>query len=228
MEQITWSLTSNSYSGMWYSDYLPISTSKRYVYCALRFIQYPLIKHSYDNTGHKYNITRITTSDFRLDLQKYKEYSPLFLSTTFALQYGLSFASIIAVLFHVGLFHGKEIWMRFRMSRSEPKDIHGKLYEKYPEVPLWWFAAMLLVMIGLGIVTVLKYDLQLPIWAYFFSLVMAAFFIIPIGMIYAITVSHTDSQGGCLANRNFRTFKLVSMSSLNWLSLTCFLVDQWQ
>lgn len=94
----------------------------------------------------------------------------------------------MAVLVHVGLFHGKEIWLRFRASRDEPKDIHRKLYEKYPEVPLWWFLVIFLAMIGLGIATCKMYDLQLPIWGYLFGVFMAAFFIVPIGMIYAITV----------------------------------------
>jgi hypothetical protein len=90
----------------------------------------------------------------------------------------LSFATIVAVIVHIGLFHGKEIWRRFRDSRSEPKDIHGKLYEKYDEVPLWWFGAMFLAMIGVGLATILKYDLQLPVWAYFLALFMSAFFIV--------------------------------------------------
>ena len=38
-----------------------------------------------------------------------QEYSPLFLSTTFSLSYGLSFAAIAAVIFHTILFHGQEI-----------------------------------------------------------------------------------------------------------------------
>jgi hypothetical protein len=148
-----------------------------------------LITNSYDNMAKTYKINNIIKPDFTLDLVKYKSYSPLFLSTTFALQYGLSFATIIAVIVHVALFHGKEIWMRFRASRSEPKDIHGKLYEAYEEVPQWWFIAMFVIMIGVGLATVLKYDLQLPVWAFFFAIFMAAFFIVPIGMIFAITVS---------------------------------------
>jgi hypothetical protein len=89
----------------------------------------------------------------------------------------------VAVIVHIGLFHGKEIWLRFRSSRSEPKDIHGKLYEKYDDVPLWWFGVMFLIMIGVGLATVLKYDLQLPVWAYFFALLMSAFFIVSLSSI---------------------------------------------
>jgi hypothetical protein len=39
------------------------------------------------------------------------------MSTLFALSYGLSFAAIAATITHVALFHGKEIYRRFRASQ---------------------------------------------------------------------------------------------------------------
>jgi hypothetical protein len=80
------------------------------------------------------------------------------LSTTFALQYGLSFATIIAVVTHTALFHGKEIWNRARHARKEPKDIHGKLMEAYRESPQWWFLVMFAIMFALGMFTVLHWN----------------------------------------------------------------------
>lgn len=65
------------YTNTWYSKYLPISSDT-----------------SYDNTGALYDVTRIITPEGTFDEEKYKAYSPLFLSTTFALAYGLSFASV--------------------------------------------------------------------------------------------------------------------------------------
>jgi hypothetical protein len=137
----TWIVTAAiSFSNQWYSKYLPISDSS-----------------SYDNTATQYNVSKILTPDFRLDLEKYKNYSPIFLSTTFALQYGLSFATIISVVTHTALYHGKEIWFRVRNSRKEPKDIHGKLMEAYPEAPQWWFMVVFVSMVVLGFVTVLHW-----------------------------------------------------------------------
>ncbi len=49
---------------------------------------------SYDNTGAAYDVTKILNDDTTLNFRKYEAYSPLFLSTTFAVSYGLSFASI--------------------------------------------------------------------------------------------------------------------------------------
>jgi hypothetical protein len=55
---------------------------------------------SFDNTGAKYNVSAILTADATFDLESYEAYSPLFLSTTFAISYGLSFASITATITH--------------------------------------------------------------------------------------------------------------------------------
>lgn len=55
---------------------------------------------SFDNTGSSYNVSRILTADKTFDQEAYESYSPLFLSTTFAISYGLSFAGITATLTH--------------------------------------------------------------------------------------------------------------------------------
>ena len=34
---------------------------------------------TYDNTGSQYNVTRVLTKDFTLDVAEYEKYSPLFL-----------------------------------------------------------------------------------------------------------------------------------------------------
>jgi OPT family small oligopeptide transporter len=107
------------YTNTWYAKWLPMSDST-----------------SYDNTGTKYNVSRIITPEYTLDAQKYAEYSPLFLSTTFALTYGLSFASIISVMVHTYLYHGKEIWYRMKAARNQEDDVHMKLMKKYKEVRL--------------------------------------------------------------------------------------------
>jgi hypothetical protein len=79
-----WILTPALYfTNTWYSKYMPISSGG-----------------SFDNTGTKYNVTRILTADATFDEESYKAYSPLFLSTTFAISYGLSFASITATITH--------------------------------------------------------------------------------------------------------------------------------
>jgi len=158
------------YSGHWYAAYLPISDSS-----------------SYDNTGSVYNVSKILTPEFTLDLAKYQSYSPLFLSTTFSLAYGLSFAAISAVFVHTALFHGQDIYDRMRSSRTDDDDIHNRMMRKYPDAPNWWYGVLLLVMIGLSLATILVYPTHLSWWAFFIAILISLVWTIPIGMIQGIT-----------------------------------------
>jgi len=106
------------YSGTWSAKYLPMSDST-----------------TYDNTGASYNVSRILTPKFTLDVDAYTAYSPLFLSTTFAMSYGLSFAAIASLIVYTYLNHGKQIWGQFRNSTKEEPDIHMRLMSKYKEAP---------------------------------------------------------------------------------------------
>lgn len=166
-----WIVTSAvHYSGMFYFQYLPISDS-----------------NSYDNTGALYNVSKILTPEFTFDAVKYSQYSPLFLSTTFTLCYGLSFAGIIAVLVHTGLFHGTDIWARFRRIGSEDEDVHNRLMSRFKPVPIWWYAAVFLVMIGMALGVVLGFPTHLSWWAFFIALIISAVWFVPLGIIMAST-----------------------------------------
>src|SRR5258707_715510 len=100
----------------------------------------PLVSsHSFDNTGASYNVTRIINADASFNLEAYQAYSPLFISATFAMSYGLSFASITATLTHIFLYYRKQIWTQARRSLSEQPDIHARLMSVYKEVPDWWY-----------------------------------------------------------------------------------------
>jgi len=169
---IFWWLTTIGlhYSGHWYAEYLPISDSS-----------------SYDNTGSVYNVSKILTPEFTLDLAKYKTYSPLFLSTTFSLTYGLSFATIAAVMVHTVLFHGEDIYARLRASKTDEEDVHNRMMQKYPEAPDWWYGVLLIVMVAISLVTCLAYPTHLAWWAFLIALVIALVWTIPIGIVQATT-----------------------------------------
>ncbi|KAJ5108826.1 hypothetical protein N7456_005501 [Penicillium angulare] len=159
-----------AYSGALYSAYLPINTST-----------------TYDNKQQQYNVSRILGPNFSFDEAKYKAYSPMFLPPTFALNYGLSFAALTAVIVHVILFHRKEIWYRAKASRDQEPDVHLMLMKKYREAPDWWYAALFLLAIALGLAGVLGYDSQLPWWGFFVSIIIAVIFIVPTCMILGVT-----------------------------------------
>ncbi|KDQ52977.1 hypothetical protein JAAARDRAFT_137861, partial [Jaapia argillacea MUCL 33604] len=166
-----WFLTPILYfTNTWYAEYMPISSRK-----------------SYDNTLSSYNVTRILNPDSTLNYEKYLAYSPLFLSTTFAISYGLSFASITAVLTHTVLNFRKQIWAQSHRSLSDQPDIHARLMSRYPQVPEWWYLCLFLVMFILGIVSIEVWPTELPVWAFVLALVIAFTYVVPVGMIQAIT-----------------------------------------
>ncbi|GLI75553.1 hypothetical protein PoHVEF18_003810 [Penicillium ochrochloron] len=150
-----------AYTGSFYSKYLPINTSS-----------------TYDNTQHSYNVSKILGAGFTFDEEAYKAYSPMFLAPTFALNYGLSFAALTAVIVHIILFHRKEIWHRFRAAQNQEPDIHLVMMKKYREVPDWWYAALFLASVALGLAGILAYDSQLPWWGFFVSIIVGAVFVV--------------------------------------------------
>ena len=169
-----WIITPALYfSNVWYAQYLPMLSS-----------------HAYDNTGAQYNVTQILSSSngkTTLDSAKYHSYSPLFLPIVFAFQYGLSFASVTATLSHTFLYFRKQIWVQARRSMSEQADIHARLMSRYKEVPDWWYGGIFLSMFGMGVISIQAWPTELPVWAFLVALLIAAIYIVPIGMIFAIT-----------------------------------------
>lgn len=158
------------YTNTWYSQYMPISS-----------------RGSYDNTGATYNVTAILTPQGTLNATMYHNYSPLFLSTTFALSYGLSFASITAIIMHTLLYFRKQIWVQSRRSLSEQPDIHARLMSRYQQVPDWWYLVIFVVMFVFGIISIEVWHTQMPVWAFILALIIGFVYTIPIGMIQAIT-----------------------------------------
>jgi OPT family small oligopeptide transporter len=159
-----------NFSGVWYGDYVSISQNS-----------------ILDNTGAIYNTTKILTPEHVVDPAKYEAYSPLFLSTGNAFAYGLSFASIAALVSHTYLFHGPEIWRRWRSSSGELDDVHMKIMRKYKLVPTWWYLALLAVMIAFAFVSALAFPTGMAWYSVILSLVIAGTWTIPIGIIQAFT-----------------------------------------
>lgn len=158
------------YSNTWYAQYLPLSSSS-----------------SYDRFGQTYNVSKIIDkATLTFDKAAYLEYSPLFLSTTFAISYGLSFAAMFATLVHTALFHGKDIINQFK--RKEKPDVHMRLMrDNYKEVPEWWFLAVFLIFFALSVVTIRCWNTEMPVYALIIALLIAIVFLLPVGIIFALT-----------------------------------------
>lgn len=157
------------YSNTWYAQYLPISSSG-----------------SYDRYAQVYNVSKIINKEtLTFDEAAYQNYSPLYLSTTFALSYGLSFASILATITHTICFHGREIIEQIKM--KEKPDVHMRLMKNYKEVPDWWFMIVFVVFFGLSIATIRAWNTEMPVWALVVAILIAIVFLLPVAIIYART-----------------------------------------
>ncbi|KAK6936646.1 Oligopeptide transporter, OPT superfamily [Dillenia turbinata] len=140
--------------------------------------------------GSKYDISSIVNSEFQLDVDAYTRTGPLYLSTFFAMTYGIGFATLTATVVHVILFHGRDIMELSRAAFREKKmDIHTRLMKNYKQVPMWWFLVILVLNIAAILFACWHYNevLQLPWWGVLLACGIAIFFTLPIGIIYATT-----------------------------------------
>ncbi|KAI2637347.1 OPT oligopeptide transporter protein-domain-containing protein [Xylaria nigripes] len=195
------------YTGAWYSQFLPMSDAS-----------------TYDNTGANYDVPRILTTDFTLDEAAYQAYSPLFISTTFAISYGLSFAAITALVVHTFLYYRNTIWAQYQNSTHEKPDIHMKLMRKYKEAPSWWYTSLFVGVLALSLFAILYYPTNLTWWAFLLAVAIAFAFALPIGIVEAVTSQEIGlnvltefiygyiQPGRPLALMLFKTYGYITMS----------------
>lgn len=158
------------YNNVWNSQYLPISSL-----------------NAYDNTGQPYDVLRVLNADATRDLSAYKVYSPLYLPIAFAMSYGLSFLSITATLSHAMIHFYKPIRLQIGRSMREQPDIHARLMSHYPQVPDWYYLCIFVVTFVFACVCIEVWPSGMTIWALVIALVVSVVYVIPIGMIQAIT-----------------------------------------
>lgn len=83
----------------------------------------------------------------------------------------------------------REIYDRYTASYKEKEDIHTRLMKTYPEIPSWWFYAMLVgtFAASLFLCIFLKDQVQMPWWGLIFACALAFLFTLPISIITATT-----------------------------------------
>ena len=140
----------------------------------------------FDNTGAQYNLSAIINNN-AFDQAKYEQYSPMFLPITYIVTYGTIFATYSSMLVHTLLWYRKDIARQCRRSLKDERDIHSRLMSKYPEVPRWWFLTLGIVSLVMCIIGIKVCDTNLPVWAFFLALVFAVVFVLPFGILQAIT-----------------------------------------
>ncbi|TRM57392.1 OPT oligopeptide transporter protein-domain-containing protein [Schizophyllum amplum] len=158
------------YTNAFYAQYMPVSS-----------------RSAYDNTGAEYNLTRILTADATIDIDAYRAYSPLYLSITFVMCYGLSFLAISATVTHAIIHFYKPIMINLKRSLREQPDIHARLMSRYQQVPEWHYVAIFVVTFAFACACIEVWPSGMTIWALLVALVISLLYLVPIGMIQAVT-----------------------------------------
>ncbi|KIH94024.1 hypothetical protein SPBR_05582 [Sporothrix brasiliensis 5110] len=181
--------------GLWYANafsaaYLPLNSNR-----------------VFDHHGALYNVSRAVDADGLFDAAKYAAYSPAFLSAGNINVYVFSFAIYTATLAYAVLYQWHEIRLGFaavfdslvgfvrpRRARARAfsraahyEDVHNRLMARYPEVPAWWFAAVLVLATVCGIAGVALWPTHTSPGVVFYGLGLCVVFIVPIGVIRAMT-----------------------------------------
>lgn len=163
------------YTNTWNAKYMPMFDSS-----------------SYDRFGQPYEVSKVIPksnglSPPVLDVNQYNNYSMIYLPSALTVSYFLSFASITAVLVHVGLFHGKSMWKQMRSSPADSTDVHMQLMSKYKEAPYWWYLVLFLGSFAMGIGAVEGWPTGLPWWGFIVAIVLGGVFFLPVGVIQALS-----------------------------------------
>jgi OPT family small oligopeptide transporter len=158
------------------------------------FAYFPISSYvTFDNTGALYQVQEIITNGV-FNEAKYVAYSPVFLSTTLALAYGISFASFPSVFVHTFLWFRKDIIRRFRSSLKDERDVHSRLMQVYPEVPAWWYGLVGVIAFAFFCAAIEIIPTQMPIWAAVVGVLLSSTLAIPLAMLQAITNQQVPTQ----------------------------------
>ncbi|KAF8928404.1 hypothetical protein BGZ47_001656 [Haplosporangium gracile] len=192
---------------------------------------YPILSADLFRTNGSYWIKdEVLNANGHLDPEKYNTYGPMRMDSFFALTYGVGFAGLTATIVHVILYNGKELVQRWKSARLENEDIHSRLMRVYPEVPDWWYASLFVISLGLSFVACIVYN-YMPWWAVFLAMAIAIFFVLPVGIVQAVTNQQPGLNiiteyvigyilpGDPIANVTFKTYGyIVNVQALTFTS----------
>lgn len=153
----------------------------------------------YDRYGSKYNMSRVITSDNLFDNNLYREYSQVYIGAGNLTMLGAYYALYTCAFTYIMMGEWKTAFLAFRgvyksffekrgtSAYASFKDPHSRMMAKYPEVPDWWFVAVLVVAIGVGAGAICGYPTGTPFWAIIVVILVSVAILIPVIMVFATT-----------------------------------------
>lgn len=169
----------------------------------------------FTNTGDYFQVDEILT-DGLLDQAKYQAYSPPFYSAANLISYGAFFLFYPFNFLYTSYVHWDATKLAVSLTYSNLKeslldlkagnwkksfavqdnnhtllkydDPHSKMMSRYKETPDWYFWAILVVSVVLGILCVEVYpETKTPVWGIFLALAMNLVFLVPLNILYSTT-----------------------------------------
>ncbi|KAI8982517.1 OPT family small oligopeptide transporter [Pilobolus umbonatus] len=196
------------YTDVWDSQTFPIITSALF-----------------NKNGELWNNTLVLNEKNVLDPVLYEQHGPLRMTSFFAFTYGIGFAGIASILTHTALYHGRDIITQFRNSRSKKNtDIHHKLMQSYDEVPHLWYIIVFFSSFCVSFAVIYCWPIYLPWWGLILAICIPVIFVLPIGIIQAVTNQQPGLNvltefiigfalpGHPIANVTFKTYGYISMT----------------
>ncbi|WVQ95348.1 OPT family small oligopeptide transporter [Kwoniella sp. CBS 9459] len=201
--------------------------------------------HVFDNAGKAFNVQKVIDDRGIFDAAKYQAYSQPWMAAGNLVVYWWFFAQYAATVSYAFLFHRKEIshgfkslWRSIRRGRKEDKidedelseDIHCRLMRSYPEVPEWWYLIVLLAAMAFGMAGIGAWQTYTNPAVVLFGIAMALIFIIPVGLVTAITglqvtmnvlaelIGGSWTPGNALAMNYFKAFGYITTAQAIYFS----------
>ncbi|GJJ70077.1 hypothetical protein EMPS_02426 [Entomortierella parvispora] len=162
------------YPGLYYSD-------------AWGAKSYPIRSYGlFDTEGGSYNIFKVIDDQLNFNQAAYEAYGPVRIPMSTAMSMGLGFAVLSATCTHTVLYHGRDLKDFLTSGIWGREDVHTRMMRAYPEVPDLWYQILMIVMTLMTVIT-LAVNGYMPWWGSLLAIGLNLIFIIPIGIITAVT-----------------------------------------
>ncbi|WVR08745.1 OPT family small oligopeptide transporter [Kwoniella sp. DSM 27419] len=214
------------WSNTWNTGYLPINSN-----------------HVFDNKGKAFNVQKVIDSRGIFDAAKYQTYSQPWMCAGNLVIYFWFFAQYASTVSYAFLFHRREIthgfkglWRSIRRQRQEEveddlsEDIHCRLMRSYSEVPEWWYLTVLAAAMACGMAGIGAWETYTNPAVVLFGIAMALIFIIPVGLVTAVTglqvtmnvlaelIGGAWTPGNALAMNYFKAFGYITTAQAVYFS----------
>ncbi|KAI8914276.1 OPT oligopeptide transporter protein-domain-containing protein [Gorgonomyces haynaldii] len=141
----------------------------------------------------KVDSTSLLDKQYNLNQTFYDNNKPFFLTASFSTNYFTSFINLGAILSHIGLWYGKDLMKQVkdllqnkRLDEGQ-KDIHNELMKAYNDIPEWMYGVYLVGMFIIVSIVTQVTPFKLPIWGPIFGFIIALIYVVPIGILTAVS-----------------------------------------